>query len=107
MFVDIVDVGLLCIASVNVLIRIANDPLQSMTREANRTIFRQLFERSADASDFGAGDALGVALLDQAALKFADGGEHVEQQPAVGLPISTCCSRTTRSTFLVAIAAAI
>jgi hypothetical protein len=42
---------------------------------------RQLrFGAELDAGRFGAGDALGGALLDEVALELADGGKHVKQQ---------------------------
>lgn len=47
-------------------------------------LLRRQFRLGAelDAGSFGAGNALGGALLDEVALEFADGGEHVEQQAA-------------------------
>ena len=54
----------------------AHDPKQSNTDWTNRTNFRQLIDRLADAGAFGG------ALHRQVALELADGGEHVEQQTA-------------------------
>lgn len=53
--------------------------------ESGNFFCRQLQPRAElHASRLGAGNTLGSTLLDEVALEFTDGGQHVEQQTACG-----------------------